>query len=215
MSTSDEQYSPIIEHYDTLQKYCRYLSKNKWDYEDLVQEAVTKAYATYRDQAMISKSLLKKIAYNQYIDWARKSRYELVDASIVEEKESAEMNLSHTLEALELLLNHVTLKQAVIFVLKDVFLFQSKEIALLLATNETAVKASLHRTKRKLSHLDCEKRESAFQEEEYEQVKELLLEAIEQQDPTVLIQYIHSLLALKPMTMPKTISNTPTLSMVA
>ncbi|WP_052343868.1 sigma-70 family RNA polymerase sigma factor [Bacillus massiliigorillae] len=223
MNKLELEYSPILEHYNDLIKYCRYLSKNTWDGDDLAQEAILKAINHYADQGHIPKSLLTKMAYNQWIDWTRKRRFEVNDSDIIEEKEQQVSSASQLAETLELLLHQLTPKQSVIFILKEVFLYQVKEIALMMVTTETAVKASLHRTKKRIADMNEEAADfEQGDEEDRSNLLELLQYAIEQQDPTILIQHIPSIPSLATEAnvvrftcKPSKISTSPTLSMVA
>ncbi|MEH6943704.1 sigma-70 family RNA polymerase sigma factor [Bacillus sp. JJ722] len=223
MSKMEVEHSPILEHYGHLIKYCHYLSKNKWDGDDLAQEAILKAFNHYADQENIPKSLLTKMAYNQWVDWTRKRRFEVLDCDIDVINEQQVSPSSQTTEMLELMLQRLTPKQSVIFILKEVFLYQAKEIALLMATTETAVKASLHRTKKRISDMNQEELHGELvDEEERCSLLNLLQNVIEQQDPTVLIQLIPSIPSLateahvvRTSYKPRKTSTSPTLSMVA
>lgn len=223
MSKMEFEHSPILEHYGHLVKYCHYLSKNKWDGDDLAQEAILKAFNHYADQENIPKSLLTKMAYNQWVDWTRKRRFEVINCDVEEVDEQGVSPSSQTMEMLELMLQRLTSKQTVIFILKEVFLYQIKEIALLMATTETAVKASLHRTKKRISDMN---QEELHHEQVDEEERGILLNhleyAIEQQDPTALIQLIPSIPSLATEAnvvripyKPSKTSTSPTLSMVA
>ncbi|RHW43103.1 sigma-70 family RNA polymerase sigma factor [Neobacillus notoginsengisoli] len=196
-----EQPEPELEqkHFDSLRKYCRFLTKNDWESEDLFQSAVLKGLQNYAP-ADISPALLKKIAYHQWIDMARKAKREIVGFP----EETVQLDSSSVegrLDAVKLLLERTTPKQAVIFLLKEGFNYQAKEIAELLTMTETSVKSLLHRAKgrleneRRLHSVDAE-----WQEEERQLLSELMVEALLEDDPAVLISNVHRIHSLVKVT---------------
>ncbi|MFJ6411389.1 sigma factor-like helix-turn-helix DNA-binding protein [Terribacillus saccharophilus] len=134
--------SQIEETMDKLSYYCLYLTKNKWDSEEITQEAVLKTLIKYPEDTFPPPvSLLKKIAYHVWIDRIRKQKKEelvseIQDTTIAERHDNVQQMEQ---------LRKLTPKQLVVFVLKEAFHYQSAEIADLLELNESAVKALLHR----------------------------------------------------------------------
>lgn len=177
--------------YPKLMRYCRFLAQNKWDGDDIAQETFVKALK-YSGNKMMSPALINKIAYHHWIDVLRKRKKETteLDTELISDDQSE----SRT-GVVELLLKHFPPKQAVILLLKEGFLYQSKEIADFLGTTEMAVKASLHRAKKRLEKgIDEEKSfELLWDEEEREQLALLFQETLEAQDPSVLIEALPSL----------------------
>ncbi|PEW50912.1 RNA polymerase subunit sigma-70, partial [Bacillus cereus] len=57
----------LIEQYGELKRYCTFLTKNKWDGEDLAQETVCKVLQKYSNKD-ICMTLVYKIARNRWID---------------------------------------------------------------------------------------------------------------------------------------------------
>jgi RNA polymerase sigma-70 factor (ECF subfamily) len=94
--------------------------------------------------------------------------------------------------SVDLLLKQFTPKQAIIFLLKEAFQYQAKEIADILDTTEIAVKSILHRAKKRLEK-DNEA-DSFWNEEEREQLADLFYETLKTQDPTRLIQSIPTIM---------------------
>jgi len=88
----------------------------------------------------------------------------------------------------------LTPKQAVMVVLKEGFQYQVSEIAELLNTTETAVKATIHRAKQRLAKkttIDSNPLiEQYWEREDQENMEKLLHEAFITQDPSILIQSI-------------------------
>ncbi|CEG29669.1 sigma factor-like helix-turn-helix DNA-binding protein [Bacillus sp. B-jedd] len=182
-------------YFDSLQKYCRFLAKNKWDSDDLFQSALLKGLENYAPRD-VSPALLKKIAYHHWIDTARKAKRELPGVS--EETASRDSSsVEGRLDAVKLLLERTTPKQAVIFLLKEGFNYQAKEIAGLMSMTETAVKSLLHRAKGRLNH---ERRlhtvDSQWQEEDRELLSGLIDRALREEDPSGLIANIPNIPSL-------------------
>ncbi len=104
-------------------------------------------------------------------------------------------NLTNLMETLDSLIQKFTPKQAIVFILKEAFQFQSKEIASLLETTETAVKSILHRAKKHIDKKNGPLSALIFSWDEKE--KQLLLgifsHALRANDPKILIQSIPSI----------------------
>jgi RNA polymerase sigma factor (sigma-70 family) len=190
----DVQYEDFLfnELYPKLQKYCYFLSQSKWDGDDLAQEAVLKAI-TYYHKDKITSALLTKIARNQWMDTLRKrKREDLRNNQMVEE---TYFQTGDSMDSVDLLMDYFTPKQAIIFILKEAFQYQSKEIAEIVNTTEFAVKSSLNRArKRKENQREREELCTLWEEEEKEQLWKLFQDSLVNQDPTVLIEAIPSIL---------------------
>jgi RNA polymerase sigma-70 factor (ECF subfamily) len=88
-----------------------------------------------------------------------------------------------SIASVDLLLDTFTPRQSIIFLLKEAFQYQSKEIAEILNTTEMAVKASINRAKKRIEN----KREdfsldSYWEEEEREQLWNLFHDSLVNQD---------------------------------
>lgn len=219
-SVQDYKELSFLAYYNNLKKYCYFLTKNKWEAEDLAQEAMLKAFQHYGAEVEIKPSLLKKIAYHKWLDTVRRRNFELVTNDVEENQQSASQPPNQIMESLELLLGTLTAKQSVIYILKEVFLFQIKEISLLMGTTETAVKSSLHRSKKRLLQLN-EESTSNQDESETGILLETLYHAIQKQDPQLLIHRIPFLRSLTTqadlttLSMNRKPSSSPTLYMAA
>jgi len=191
---SDEYY--WIEHYPKLQRYCRFLAQNEWDGDDIAQETFFKAVKYYEHEKM-TVALLNKIAYNHWIDTLRKRKDETISPDIEHSQTAEKDQIADKINSVDLLLQHFTPKQAVIFFLKEAFQYRFKEIADILETTEMAIKSSLHRAKKRLEKTNKEEQslsvEYFWNVEDREQLDKLFHEALEVQDPTVLIEAIPSL----------------------
>lgn len=193
------------EYYFKLQKYCHFLTQSKWDGDDLAQEALVKAISYY-SQERITPALLNKIAHNHWMDTLRKRKNEpFIHEQMREENY---FSAGDTIASVDLLLDTFTPRQAIIFLLKEAFQYQSKEIAEILNTTEMAVKASLNRAKKRIGNeREPFSLDSFWEEEEREQLWDLFHDSLVNQDPTVLIEAIPSVSRL--INVPKAVSRTP------
>ncbi|WP_342430775.1 sigma factor-like helix-turn-helix DNA-binding protein [Neobacillus sp. FSL H8-0543] len=182
-----------IEYFPKLQRYCHFLTQNKWDGDDIAQEAFLKA-TSYYHRNKLNAALINKIAYNHWMDTLRKRRNETLEG---DPQFKADNQLDMIPETIDVLLRQFTPKQAVIFFLKEGFQYQTKEIADMLRTTEMAVKSNLHRAKKRLEkekHNDqLTSVEIFWDEEERVQLEELFYESFKKQDPSILIQSIPSI----------------------
>lgn len=184
------------ENYPKLQRYCHFLASNRWDGDDIAQETYVKALRYCNHQQKLTSALLNKIAYNHWVDLLRKRKNEAVEADSDYAHKALTNQLDETRDSVELLLKNFTPNQAVIFLLKEGFQYQLKEIATILNSTETSVKSNLHRAKKRLEKAKEEKQndsvDSYWDEEERELLTEIFYEALKNQDPAILIQSISS-----------------------
>jgi RNA polymerase sigma factor (sigma-70 family) len=184
----------IMIHFKSLQQYCRFLTKSSWDGDDLVQEVTVKAIRHY-EPSQISSALLKKIAYHQWVDTIRKQSREITGIP----ENLASFNQGSVRETVEMIMSKLTPKQAVIFILKEAFRFQSREIAELLGSTEMAIKAALHRARKRLDREgSLGEVDQELNEEEEKLLSDLLSESLQSEDPTVLLENIQEIPALAP-----------------
>lgn len=135
-----------------LYRYCRHLTGNAWDAEDLVQDACMRAFVTmgtlFADVPQ-PRAWLLRTASNLWIDHVRRGRHEVVvetpqDDFVLPDPRTAR-------EAAGTLLVKLSPQERAAVVLKDVFDFSLLEIAEALRTSEGAIKAALHRGRERLS----------------------------------------------------------------
>jgi RNA polymerase sigma-70 factor (ECF subfamily) len=183
-----------MEYYPKLQRYCHFLTQNKWDGDDIAQEAFLKAKKYDHHQQKLTSALLNKIAYNHWIDILRKRKNERIETDFELASNMSINQLDGIKNTVELLLKNLTPKQAVIFLLKEAFQYQTKEIADILGNTEMAVKSNLHRAKKRLEKNNQEEKtvsvEYFWDDEEREQLTVLFYDVLKDQDPTVLIDCI-------------------------
>lgn len=182
-----------LEHYPKLHQYCHFLTQNKWDADDIAQEVYLKALKYYTSKQSFTSALLNKIAYHHWIDQVRKRKKETFDLDV--DLVCQENEAFDTKNTVEMLIKKFTPKQAIIFLLKEAFQYQSKEIASILRTSEEAVKSNLYRAKKRLEKVNEDEKsfpmELFWNEEEQELLADLFYQALKNQDPSILIQSIH------------------------
>ncbi|MDZ5609421.1 RNA polymerase subunit sigma-70 [Bacillus pseudomycoides] len=177
----------IIENYAELKRYCTFLTKSKWDGEDLAQETICKVLQKYVDKD-ICITLLYKIARNQWLDQVKvKSAKKKLEQEITFEEPHEKIADLH--EMVEKILSSLNVQQSVIFLLKDVFQYSLSDIAEICSISEGAVKASLFRSRNRLKTVSEEESiELAGQED-----VEVVVTAISEQKPELLTQLLPSI----------------------
>ncbi|NMH69273.1 RNA polymerase subunit sigma [Bacillus sp. RO3] len=179
-----------------LYRYCYFLTKNKWDGEDLAQESIFKALSQYPDRRRWSSSLLNKIAYHVWIDKVRKQSREVigrVPELIIEDQPLEGISK----DMIQLLSNTMTPKQLVTFILKEAFQYKISEVATMLNMTETAVKALLNRSRarvKKISDEEVGAVQSFWDENLQEELNTILYRSLKAQDPSLLLAYLPLLL---------------------
>jgi RNA polymerase sigma-70 factor (ECF subfamily) len=145
-----------------LHRYCRRLTRDVWDAEDLVQDTLLRAFGhlghlgqPVRDP----RAYLFRTATNVWIDALRRRELEagsapakgsgVVGAALEPPERGTEMR-----QAGERLLQRLAPQERAAVVLKDVFEMSLDEIAEILATTPGAVKAALHRGRGRLAEPD-------------------------------------------------------------
>jgi RNA polymerase sigma-70 factor (ECF subfamily) len=145
----------IEEHRPALFRYCRRLTGDVWDAEDLVQDTLAKALTTAaQTHYPIGKPLpwLAKVATNAWIDTVRRRRE--LPAELPENESRSDNDPLEVRDALEELVAVLSPQERAALVLKDVFDYPIADIALLVGTTEGAVKAALHRGRGRLADAD-------------------------------------------------------------
>lgn len=141
-----------------LFRFCRRLTNNPWDAEDLAQETMVIAYGRLADKhAGIKniKSYLFAMASNQWLTWCRRRKIQMtLDESLTSPIYQDEMYVVQ--DSLSTLLNHLPPKERVAFVLSEVFASKNEEIAEIMGNTEGAVKSALVRAREKLKHITQE-----------------------------------------------------------
>ena len=147
-----EVYEPLRPE---LFRYCRYLTRSPWDAEDLVQDAMARAFVTLGQlggDPPNAKAWLLRVASNLWIDRTRRQRHEgralTAEATPLA---SAPLEPRAAREAGATLLGRLSPQERAAVVLKDVFELSLEEIGEVLETTTGAVKAALHRGRGELA----------------------------------------------------------------
>lgn len=138
-----------------LYRYCRHLTRSPWDAEDLVQDALARAFVTLAqmgDAPPNPRAWLFRVASNLWIDRTRRQGRESSLAG--EPATSSEPRLVR--EAAGTLVGQLAPQERAALVLKDVFDLSLEETAETLGTTVGAIKAALHRARGKLEEPTAE-----------------------------------------------------------
>ncbi|MCO0600043.1 sigma-70 family RNA polymerase sigma factor [Peribacillus butanolivorans] len=188
----------LREVYPELLRFCRFLTQNNWDGDDLAQDTILKVMQGYGNKTEVTTALLKTIARHSWIDTIRKRKKESVEDLKDTEQQGAIGE--NALETVEYIIKSLTPKQAVVFILKEGFLYRSKEISDYLNTSETAVKAILNRVKKRFDKDGIEERKLScaedWQDDEEQRLMSLMTQALKARNPDILIRSIPSFKSL-------------------
>ena len=143
-------------HRADLFRYCRRLTGNLWDAEDLVQDTLTRAYGRWGMTIPVvenPRAYLMRTAANVWIDEIRR-RLPVVEADVdtLEDPNQSvdDPDLVELHEGSERLLQRLAPREQAAVVMRETFGMTAAEIATTLGTTEGAVKAALHRGRRRL-----------------------------------------------------------------
>ena len=151
-----QAYEPLR---PALYRFCRYLTRSPWDAEDLVQDALARAFATLgamHEPPRDPRAWLFRVASNLWIDRVRRPAAQAIPAAAPDELAAAAGHDRATREAAGTLLVQLSPQERAAVVLKDAFELGLDEIAEILSTSPGAVKAALHRGRAKLVAPDPE-----------------------------------------------------------
>lgn len=182
----NEFLKEVADHRPDLFRFCRRLTNNPWDAEDLVQETMATAYGRLADKhAGIQniKSYLFKMASNQWLTWCRRKKIQMnIEQATTEAIYPDEILFVQ--DSLSALLNFLPPKERVAFVLSEVFESKNEEIAEIMGNSEGAVKSALARAKEKLKQQNEIRRSSSARARslQSEKVLDLAVQAFNRRD---------------------------------
>jgi len=142
-----------------LFRFALKLTRNPFDAEDLVHDALLKAFASLAFQygrIKSPRSYLFRTLSNLWIDEMRRARPQAGEDAMenIEDKTSppAEQGVE-VREAAEIVMHELSPRERAAIVLKEVCEFTHGEIADLLSTSEGAIKIAFHRAKKRIKEI--------------------------------------------------------------
>ncbi|MGG0705718.1 RNA polymerase subunit sigma-70 [Bacillus paramobilis] len=184
IDTNHSNINFLIEQYGELKRYCTFLTKNKWDGEDLAQETVCKVLQKYSNKD-ICMTLVYKIARHRWIDQMKsKSVHEKIKGQITFEE--PQENIADLHEMVGKVLASLNLQQSTILLLKDVFQYSIADIAKVCSISEGAVKASLFRSRNRLKTVS----EEGIEIVEFTDDIEVVVTSIREEKPELLTKLL-------------------------
>jgi RNA polymerase sigma-70 factor (ECF subfamily) len=144
-----------------LFRYCRRLSGNVWDAEDLVQETLLRGFANLAledNRDMHWGAYLARTASNLWIDQTRRKQHSAIEDAPEPTAPPAAETTTAIRDGGRTLMTLLSPQERCAIVLKDVFEYTLAETAGLLETTEGAIKAALHRGRDKLANPTPSKR---------------------------------------------------------
>ncbi len=137
-----------------LRGYCRKIAGTEWDGDDLYQETLLKALRRLRrwPERELSKAYLYRIAANAWFDICRRRKIAFMPEVLADQNAIAyaEWSPYDVRDSLEMLMDTLEPRQVALILLTDVFGFAPSETATALGQPATAVKAALHRARKRL-----------------------------------------------------------------
>ena len=148
-----------------LYRYCRRMTSNIWDAEDLLQDTLLRGFGAMgrgdgtskATQVKGPRAYLFRIATNLRIDQMRRRQPIASRLSSSDDPSTGERSIE-TLEAASVLLSRVAPQERAALVLKEVFDFTLGQIAEILSTTVGAVKSALHRGRGRLEEIPSMRR---------------------------------------------------------
>src|SRR5712692_1483954 len=138
----------------TLHGYCRRLTGNLWDAEDLVQDTLLRAFGTLGSvhvRIENPRAYLLRTATNLWIDTVRRRGSETTTLAEPSLRGSSEAHAAGAVrDAGTVLLQRLAPQERAALVLKEFFDYSLEEIGEVLGTTVGAVKAALHRGRDRL-----------------------------------------------------------------
>jgi RNA polymerase sigma-70 factor (ECF subfamily) len=192
-----EEYEPLR---GDLYRYCRFLTQSPWDAEDLVQDALARAFVTLAglsEAPANPRAWLLRVASNQWLNQLKRKRETLLETLPEGAIEPAQTTAR---DAAGVLVARLAPQERAAVVLKEVFDFSLEEIAEVLSTSTGAVKAALHRGRGKLAAPEPERAApaassvldafcAAFNARDIEGITALLLDNVELDFPGLHTDY--------------------------
>ena len=136
-----------------LHGYCRRLTRDLWDAEDLSQETLIRGFhrlAYHHDPIENPRAYLLRIATHAWIDQLRKRETEERLAPPAEASRDESATAGAARDAATTLFQRLAPRERAAVILKDFFEMSLEEVAVVLETSVGAVKSALHRGRERL-----------------------------------------------------------------
>ncbi|WP_373230929.1 RNA polymerase sigma factor [Cohnella sp.] len=161
----------LTPHLDDLRKYCFYLTKSKWDGEDLLQETLLKSlvFFLHTEPHLDVKPFLLRVARNLWIDDCRKLQRRRAAQTAPAKLYYTDNDYIEVRSSMEWLAERFPRRNIDMWLLSRYFGYSMEEIAEDMGCSIAAVKSVLFRTRdllrnriklsndRKIIHLDIER----------------------------------------------------------
>lgn len=147
-----------------LHRFCLKLTGNVWDAEDLLQDALLKAFGhlgQIDDPIRNPKAYLIKVATNLWIDQSRRNMREAAGKLELEiqNSNSSQEPTTGTHDAVRQMFSLLNHRQVAVVTMKDILGMTISECAEALETTEGAVKSLLNRSRGKLMDVSVQRRQ--------------------------------------------------------
>jgi RNA polymerase sigma-70 factor, ECF subfamily len=142
----------ITPHLNDLRKYCFYLTKSKWDGEDLFQETLVKSllFVINKEKDKEIKPFLLRVARNLVIDDYRKRQRRWQDKAVPVRSFYTDNDYSEVRGAIEWMAERFPSRNIEMWLLAEYFGYTMQEIADDLGCTVPTVKSVLFRTRESL-----------------------------------------------------------------
>lgn len=151
----DEYIDVLAPFRPALHAYCRRLTGNIWDAEDLVQEAIVKGFGALGAASRPidnPRAYITRIATNAWVDVVRRRAAEdrALAAAAAESAAAERVDGEEVRDAAATLIEDLAPRERAAVLMKDVLDFSLQEVADVLGTTANAVKAALYRGRTRL-----------------------------------------------------------------
>lgn len=148
----------VEQNMSALKSYCRSLTQKHWDADDLVQETLLKAFNSWKRQPReLSKAFFIRIASNTWIDQYRKRSVAIEGNQDIQElKCETDEDRDDRHHILQEVMKTLTPKQRTAILLIEGLGLSAGETAEVMEESVGAVKATLHRARKKLINFEKE-----------------------------------------------------------
>ncbi|WP_239614488.1 RNA polymerase sigma factor [Cohnella mopanensis] len=152
MASIPEYERLVIPHLEDLRRYCYYLTKSKWDAEDLCQDTLLKSliFFYHTEPYLDVKPFLIRVARNLWIDDCRKRKRRRLAIADLSKPHYTDNDYVEVRSAIEWLAERFPRRNIDMWLLFNYFGYTLQEIAKAMSCTISAVKSVLFRTRDQL-----------------------------------------------------------------